>query len=66
MRTLEVLDLIDVGEAVALMPENRKESRGRCHQRPDYTFTNPLLNNKFQTIEKTKDGFRLEFRDKVR
>lgn len=66
MRTLEVLDLLDVGEAVALMSENRKESRGRCHQRSDYTFTNPLLNNKFQTIEKTKDGFHLEFRDKVR
>lgn len=66
MRTLEVLDLIDVGEAVALMSENRKESRGRCHQRSDYTFTNPLLNNKFQTIKKTKDGFQLEFRDKVR
>ena len=66
MRTLEVLDLLDVGEAVALMSENRKESRGRCHQRSDYTFTNPLLNNKFQTIEKTGDGFRLEFRDKIR
>ena len=66
MRTLEVLDLIDVGEAVALMSENRKESRGRCHQRSDYTFTNTLLNNKFQTITKTKDGFQLEFRDKVR
>lgn len=66
MRTLEVLDLIDVGEAVALMSENRKESRGRCHRRSDYTFTNPLLNNKFQTIAKTKDGFQLEFRDKAR
>lgn len=66
MRVLEVLDLIDVGEAVALMSENRKESRGRCHQRSDYTFTNPLLNNKFQTIVKTTDGFQLEFRDKVR
>lgn len=67
MRALEVLDLIDVGEAVALMSENRKESRGRCHKRSDYTFTNPLLNNKFQTIEKHKDGtFSLEFRDKIR
>lgn len=66
MRALEVLDLIDVGEAVALMSENRKESRGRCHQRSDYTFTNPLLNHKFQTIEKTETGFKLAFREKIR
>lgn len=67
LRGLEVLDLIDVGEAIALMSENRKESRGRCHRRTDYTFTNPLLGNKFQTIHKDKDGqFVLEFRDKIR
>ena len=67
MRALEVFDLIDVGEAVALMSENRKESRGRCHRRSDYTFTNPLLGNKFQTIKKEKDGtFKLEFREKIR
>ena len=67
MRALEVFDLIDVGEAVALMSENRKESRGRCHRRSDYTFTNPLLGNKFQTIAKEKDGtFTLEFREKIR
>ena len=67
MRALEVFDLIDVGEAVALMSENRKESRGRCHRRSDYTFTNPLLGNKFQTIKKEKDvTFKLEFREKIR
>lgn len=67
LRALEVFDLIDVGEAIALMSENRKESRGRCHKRSDYTFTNPLLGNKFQTIKKEKDGtFTLEFREKRR
>jgi len=66
MRVLEVLDLIDMGEAVAITSENRKESRGSCHQRSDYTFTNPLLNNKFQTIERTKHGIVAEFREKNR
>lgn len=66
MRLLEVLDLIDVGIAVALVSENRKESRGKTHNRTDYPFTNPLLNNKFQTIEYTADGPKMEFRDKVR
>ncbi|MGI6224738.1 MAG: FAD-binding protein [Peptococcales bacterium] len=65
MRTLEVLDLIDLAEAVALTAENRKESRGH-HRRVDFTYTNPLLNNKFQTIQKTKDGFKLEFRDRMK
>lgn len=65
MRTMEVLDLIDLAEAVALTAENRKETRGH-HKRVDYTYTNPLLNNKFQTIEKTKDGFKLAFRDKMK
>lgn len=66
IRTLEVLDLIDCAEAVALTSENRKETRG-FHVRADYPFTNPLLNNKFQTIEKRPDGtVHLEFRDKVR
>ncbi|MFZ7101536.1 MAG: FAD-binding protein [Peptococcaceae bacterium] len=65
MRTLEVLDLIDLAEAVALTAENRKETRGH-HRRVDFTYTNPLLNNKFQTIEKTKDGIRMAFREKMK
>lgn len=65
MRTLEVLDLIDLAEAVAMTAENRKESRGH-HKRTDFTYTNPLLNNKFQTIEKTKDGVKMAFRDNLR
>ena len=46
---MELFDLIDLAEAVAITSRNRKESRG-MHKRIDYTFTNPLLNNKFQTI----------------
>ena len=66
VRTLEVLDLIDCAEAVALTSENRKETRG-FHVRADYPFTNPLLNNKFQTIEKNPDGtVTMVFRDKLR
>ena len=66
MRTMELFDLIDLAEAVAISSRNRKESRG-IHRRIDYTFTNPLLNNKFQTIRKTADGeVVLEWRDKVK
>lgn len=66
MRTMELFDLIDLAEAVAISSRNRKESRG-MHRRIDYTFTNPLLNNKFQTIRKTADGeVVLEWREKVK
>ena len=66
MRTMELFDLIDLAEAVAISSRNRKDSRG-MHRRIDYTFTNPLLNNKFQTIRKTADGeVVLEWRDKVK
>ena len=42
-RCLEVLNLFDIGELVFLMATDRKETRG-LHNRPDYPFTNPLLN----------------------
>ncbi len=76
MRCLEVLDMLDVAQATILVTNNRKESRGPFHHRTDYTFTNPLLNNMFQTIRKTKEGIEdavpmrdgvvLEFRPKGR
>lgn len=66
MRALEVLDLIDLAIAITITSENRHESRGAYHQRADYTFTNPLLNNKFQTIEQKNGKVILNFRDKVR
>lgn len=62
MRNLEVLDLLDFGELVALTSRNRRESRGLTHNRPDYPYTNVLLNNHYQTIEKREDGVYMEFR----
>lgn len=65
IRTLETLDLLEVGLVMAQCGENRKESR-RTVKRVDYPFTNPLLNNKFQTIQWTEDGVKLDFRNKVK
>lgn len=55
MRTMEVLDLIELAQAVALTSRNRRETRGH-HKRVDYTYTNPLLQDMFQTICRTADG----------
>lgn len=61
MRTLEVLDLIDIGEPLLLMAKNRRETR-TSHKRADYTYTNMLLNDKFQLVEKRGDEVVLDFR----
>lgn len=66
VRSLEVLDLLDLGQATALCSENRKESRGMYNRRVDYPFTNPLMNHKFQTIYLGQTGPVMEFRDKIR
>lgn len=42
IRSLEVLNLIELGELVFVTADERKETRGK-HIRPDYPFTNPLL-----------------------
>jgi succinate dehydrogenase/fumarate reductase flavoprotein subunit len=42
MRCLESLNLLDVGEIVFIMANERKETRGQ-HVRPDYPYTSPLL-----------------------
>jgi len=42
-RCLEVKNLFEVGELVFQTALDRKETRG-LHNRPDYPFTNPLLN----------------------
>lgn len=65
VRSLEVLDLLDVSIIMALCGENRKETRGVI-KRVDYPFTNPLMNNKFQIISLTEDGAVLGFRDKIK
>ena len=51
-RCLEVLNLLDIGELVFLMASDRKETRG-LHNRPDYPFTNPLL-NQFHVVQNIK------------
>ena len=62
MRCLEVLDQIDLGEAVAVSGRHRKESRGR-HQRLDYKFTDLTLNNKFMRVRMDADGsYHMEYR----
>ena len=63
MRATEVLDLMDCGEAVIRAAMERKESRG-LHQRADFTFTNPLLNNKFLEIWREDGAVRMNWRSK--
>ena len=41
-RSLEVINLLDVGEIIFITARERKETRGK-HKRPDYPFTNPQL-----------------------
>ncbi len=66
LRAIEVLELLDVCEIGALMAENRKETRGKNHNRPDYPFTNPLLNEHFQTVELVEGSVKLAFRKNIR
>lgn len=63
MRAMESLDLIDVGEIIMNAALERKESRA-LHQRSDYTFTNPLLSNKFLQIWQEDGEIRTEWREK--
>jgi succinate dehydrogenase/fumarate reductase flavoprotein subunit len=63
MRGLETLDLMECGEAIFLTALERKETRG-LHVRPDYPFTNPLLQDKFLTIRQENGKVRMEWRDK--
>ena len=61
MRAVEAFDLLDIGEAMILSARARKETRG-LHRRPDFPFTNPLLNNHFVTITKTAGGPQVSIR----
>ena len=49
MRAIEALDLMDNGEIIMHAALERKETRG-MHIRSDYTFTNPLLSDKFLNV----------------
>ena len=54
MRAIESLDLMDNGEIIMHAALERRETRD-MHRRSDYTFTNPLLADKFLTVRK-QDG----------
>lgn len=50
MRALEAFDLLYIGKLLCITAMERKETRG-MHVRSDYTFTNPLLDGMFLTIQ---------------
>jgi len=58
---LEVLNLLELGELVFIAADERKETRGR-HVRPDYPFTNPLL-EKFLIVKKVGEKPVTEWRE---
>lgn len=49
LRGLEVMDLIDLGEATMYAARERRETR-LLHVRSDFTFTNPLMAGKFINV----------------
>ena len=53
MRSLEVFNLLELGELVFLTALERKETR-RSHVRADYPFTNPLLDQQI-AVKKVDD-----------
>lgn len=61
MRALEAFDLLFLGQLMIAAMRERKETRG-MHKRSDYTFTNPLLDGKFITIQRGDYGPILEWR----
>jgi len=61
-RCLEVMNLLDIGEAVMLSARERKETRGK-HNRTDFPFTNPLL-NKILHIKKEDSKVIFEWKSK--
>lgn len=65
MRAAEVLNLLDLGQALMTAARERKESRGR-HQRSDYTFTNPLLRDKFLRVWQENGTPRFAWRDRLK
>lgn len=66
MRDLEVLDLLDLAEITMLAGNYRQDNRGINHNRVDYPFANPMLDGYLETIEKTAEGVKIEFRPEVR
>ena len=64
MRAIETLDLMDCGEILMHAARERRETRG-MHIHSDFTFTNPLLNDKFLTIRRERGKPVTAWRDKL-
>jgi len=60
VRSIEVLNMLEIGELTFLMALNRKETRG-LHNRPDYPFTDPTL-NKAHIISNIKGNNKLDWK----
>lgn len=65
MRAAEVLNLADLGKALIVAARGRKETRGR-HLRSDYTFTNPLLRDKFLQVWLENGEVHTAWRERLR
>ncbi|MEE0435911.1 MAG: FAD-binding protein [Peptococcaceae bacterium] len=65
MRNLEVFDLLDLAEVTILAGNYRHDNRGINHNRIDYPFANPLLDGKLETIQKTNDGIKIDYRPEI-
>jgi succinate dehydrogenase/fumarate reductase flavoprotein subunit len=61
VRSLEVINLVDLAELLFLAALERKETRAG-HVRVDYPFTNPLL-DKLLIVRKGEDGPVMEWRE---
>lgn len=55
MRALESFELLEAGKLICVAALERKETRAN-HKRSDFTFTNPLYNDKFVVVRKTEEG----------
>jgi len=64
-RCLEVVNLYDLAELVILGALERKESRG-WHQRIDYPYTDPLLNEKVLVVKRVNGKPVMEWRDTLK
>lgn len=61
MRALESFELLEAGKLICVAALERKETRAN-HKRSDFTFTNPLYNDKFVVVRKTEEGPKASWR----
>jgi len=61
-RCLEVLNLYDLGELIFFAALERRESRA-LHNRSDYPYTDPLLNEKLLAVKRVEGEPKLEWKN---